>query len=443
MKKIFLFLSLFVIFVFFVFMLFSESFERSNPKIEILSSLYWNPQKPLKIKISDNKGIKSYHVGIDKYIVNKDFLDNAPQSVEIEYNWPEKTVTNGKKILNIKVTDTSKWNFFSGNISEQNYEINIDNKKPALYLVSKSYTVARGGCALVIFKATDENIQDNYVLVNGKYKFKSFPFINPNYNFSLLAWPVVEQNFRAEVVSTDKAGNKSTRLLDFFIKNYNYRNSNINLSQESMNSLVDQILSESNMQIPDDFVEKFKLMNEKLREENEDKISTVANSFNLDLITDFTIKPFEPLHNGAVQALFGDHRDYYFNKQKISESWHLGIDLASVKQAPIYSSNQGTVVYTGSTGIYGNSVIIYHGAGLYSLYSHCSSISVSVGDTVNQGSLIANTGMTGAVFGDHLHFGMLLQGIEIQPVEWFDIHWLNDNIFKMINEAKAVIKNDK
>jgi murein DD-endopeptidase MepM/ murein hydrolase activator NlpD len=82
----------------------------------------------------------------------------------------------------------------------------------------------------------------------------------------------------------------------------------------------------------------------------------------------------------------------------------------------------------GDLGIYGNTVIIDHGLGLFTLYSHLSSIDVKVGDPIKQHQPLGKTGETGLAVGDHLHFGVYLNGLAVLPVEWWDQKWINDNI---------------
>ena len=61
------------------------------------------------------------------------------------------------------------------------------------------------------------------------------------------------------------------------------------------------------------------------------------------------------------------------------------------------------------------------------------------GDIVRRGMVIARTGATGAVFGDHLHFGVYVQGVAVEPIEWMDQHWINTNIVKVIKDARRMI----
>ena len=81
--------------------------------------------------------------------------------------------------------------------------------------------------------------------------------------------------------------------------------------------------------------------------------------------------------------------------------------------APVSAGNTGRVILAEFMGIYGNVVIIDHGFGLQSLYSHLSEIHVQKGETVQRGQIIGKTGATGMAGGDHLHFGMLVSGLEV------------------------------
>ncbi len=162
------------------------------------------------------------------------------------------------------------------------------------------------------------------------------------------------------------------------------------------------------------------------------------------MIDKWEIKRFYPLKNGKRVASFGDHRYYYYKDKNhiVSESYHVGYDLASTKMADIVSSNAGKVVFADENGIYGNMPLIDHGLGLYTLYGHCSQLMVKEGDEVEAGQVIAKTGMTGLALGDHLHFGILVQGVEVRPVEWFDRKWIKKFISNVFKEADAIIDPD-
>jgi murein DD-endopeptidase MepM/ murein hydrolase activator NlpD len=127
-------------------------------------------------------------------------------------------------------------------------------------------------------------------------------------------------------------------------------------------------------------------------------------------------------------ARFGDERTYFHDGKEIDRQIHLGIDLASLAQSRVPAANAGRVAFTGSLGIYGEAVILDHGLGVFSLYGHLGRIDVAAGQDVTRGATIGLTGSTGMAGGDHLHFAMIVQGVFVNPVEWWDEHWIRDNV---------------
>jgi murein DD-endopeptidase MepM/ murein hydrolase activator NlpD len=127
-------------------------------------------------------------------------------------------------------------------------------------------------------------------------------------------------------------------------------------------------------------------------------------------------------------AGFGDRRFYYYKGQKIDEQVHLGVDLASLANSEVQASNNGRVVFRDRLGIYGLTVVLDHGQGIASVYSHLSEIRVAMGQEVMKGEVIGLTGQTGLAGGDHLHFGIMVNGVFVNPIEWWDSHWIHDNI---------------
>ncbi len=114
---------------------------------------------------------------------------------------------------------------------------------------------------------------------------------------------------------------------------------------------------------------------------------------------------------------------------------HYGYDLASTKQSPVTAANRGVVVFADPLTIYGNTVILDHGLGLQTLYAHLSSMEVKVGDEVAKGQELGRTGASGLAIGDHLHFEVLVHGVSVTPIEWWDARWIRDHITKPLLDA--------
>ena len=138
--------------------------------------------------------------------------------------------------------------------------------------------------------------------------------------------------------------------------------------------------------------------------------------------------PFLQLPNSSVGSRFGARRTYRFGDREVDRQVHLGYDLASTSQAPVPAANDGVVVFADELGIYGNMVILDHGLGLFSMYGHLSNLGVEKGTLVSRGDELGHTGTTGLAGGDHLHFSMLVSGVFVDPLEWFDPKWIQEHI---------------
>ncbi len=422
----------------------SEVFERNAPKVEIANEIYWNLKEPLRINLWDDTGIKEYKVVIDdgkkKETVDLQKLSNPKKELTITLNPPATLeFEQGRAIIDIEVKDKSLWNYFLGNVTKKHIKVHIDRKKPELFVVNNSYGIRKGGSALVIFRCQDENLKEFYIKTNFGKKFKAEPFYKEGYYAALVAWPITEDRFRADIVAYDKAGNRSKAYIPFYLKGKRYRISKLELKDSFLEGKIATLAEEYPETAKMGLLEKFKFVNETLRQRNEELIHYLSSQVPQERISSFSIKPFYPLKNAAVVASFGDHRYYYYKGKLVSESYHLGLDLASVKQAPIRLSNSGKVVFADFNGIYGNMPLIHHGLGLYTLYGHCSALYVKKGDRPKRGKVIAKTGSTGLALGDHLHFGVLVQGVEVRPEEWMDSKWIRDNITQVMRDAKKII----
>ena len=424
----------------------SAMFERNAPEITMKNNGYWNLKKPLKIIINDVSGLKSYKIvlknnGKREILQNEQFI-TPEKALHVELAPPKSAYAMKTKdiVICIEATDASKWNMLNGNSVKVEYKLKIDKKRPQLSNIANSYKIKKGGAALVIFKAKDDNLKDLYIQTNFGKKFQITPFYKEGYYISLLAWPVTENNFRATIIATDEAQNIAKIHVPLYLKAKKYRVSRIKLSDRFLDGKIAELAEEfAETAGVSDKIEQFKIINEDVRAKNEKLIHEITSKVPTQMIKNFKMKKMYPLKNAAIVARFGDHRLYSYDGDEVSESYHLGLDMASNAMAKIKPQNAGDVVFADYNGLYGNMPIIHHGLGLYTLYGHCSSLNVANGDSIRAKAQIANTGKTGYAMGDHLHFGVLIQGIEVRPAEWMDKEWMKLNISNIIKDAKKII----
>ena len=444
MKKIWI-LILAVIISVIGFVYFSPMFEKNPPVIKLYTNGFTNLKNPIKIEIKDDTGIKGYKIVLITPNMVEELMNveepALKKNVILNLKLP-KNITSKQIKLIIEAYDVSKWHFFAGNVAKKEVVLSVDKTAPDAQVVNNSYAIGRGGSAAVVVKVSDENLKDAYISVNGKYKFKLTPFVKKDYYVALIAWPVNEKEFSADLVAIDEAGNKSTAHIPYYWKTrgiYRLKNVKIKITDKFINNVAKRVIEKMGFDVPDDSVKAFKLVNETIRKICEDKIRNYTSNVYEDKVSGFYLNRFNPLPGSAKKADFGEVRHYFYKNEEISRAIHKGIDLAKVKRAKIYASNTGKVITAEYIGIYGNTLIVYHRLGLYTLYSHTSEFKVKKGDIVRRGMVIARTGATGAVFGDHLHFGVYIQGIAVQPLEWMDQHWINTNIIKVIKDARRMI----
>jgi len=118
-----------------------------------------------------------------------------------------------------------------------------------------------------------------------------------------------------------------------------------------------------------------------------------------------------PVYDTATSS-FGTRS--FFNGQPRSP--HTGTDFLSPSGRPIRAANRGVVVLAEPLYFTGNTVIVDYGDGLYSLFAHLSELRTHEGDTVEGDTIVGLVGATGRVTGAHLHWGVKLQGANVDPL---------------------------
>jgi murein DD-endopeptidase MepM/ murein hydrolase activator NlpD len=227
----------------------------------------------------------------------------------------------------------------------------------------------------------------------------------------------------------DRAGNENRTPFYHRVRSKRFRQDRMNITDGFLERILPYF---SFFPLPNEktAVEKYLAINNELRRQNHQTLEEIQDRSAPNRLWE---GPWMRLPNAATMAQFADHRVYYYLGEPIDEKDHMGVDLASLANSPVPAANHGRVVLARKLGIYGETVVLDHGQRVMSLYGHLSSIRVSEGQEVRQGEILGTTGSTGLAGGDHLHFAVLVNGLPVNPIEWWDPHWIQDNVTKKLS----------
>jgi len=390
-------------------------------------------QSPLKLTFSDfQSGLSKTEVllsqnGKTHSLSNMTYPPGRyrTHTVEVLLDPAKLGLQEGPATLRISARDSA----LISNAATRELPVTIDFGPPQIFLLSTQNHVNPGGTCVVAYRLS-ESVTQTGVMVDSSF-FKAYPITlsgKPSF-ICYFAMPM-EAGGKPVVIrifARDQGGNQSSASVPYQLMNKTFRSDKMMLSD----AFLQQKMPEFQMSLPQlrgkPLLDAFIYVNTLLRADNFKTIQSLCAKTEPRQLWNDT---FLRMKNASPMAQFGDHRTYLYGGNSVGESVHMGVDLASTSQAPIEAANSGTVVFAGPLGIYGSTVVIDHGFGLFSLYAHLSSLSVKTAQSVSRGSVIGASGLTGLAGGDHLHFGMIVGGQFVNPQEWWDPHWIKDNVMR-------------
>ncbi|OLB07861.1 MAG: hypothetical protein AUH14_02605 [Candidatus Rokubacteria bacterium 13_2_20CM_69_15_1] len=310
------------------------------------------------------------------------------------------------------------------------YPVTVDLTPPRIEVLGATRYVAAGGSGLVAFRVTGAS---RATVSAGKLVEPSFPWGPPERGARValvaLPWDLAPGASLA-ITAEDEAGNVASRALPSELRSRRFPRDRIEIKDAFLQAKVPELLPQRSPS--QRLVDGFLVINRELRRQAEETKRRIgASSAETPLWEGPLVQPSRT----KVFANFAEMRTYLYGGREIDKQVHYGYDLASTRQSSVPAANRGAVVFAGPLTIYGNTVIVDHGLGLQTLYAHLSSIEVKVGDVVARGQELGRTGATGLAMGDHLHFEVLVNGVSVTPLEWWDAKWIRDHITKPLREA--------
>lgn len=428
MRKIFFFLLLIVIVSGVVVLIRSP-----KPAVNVPTNIAAIGQStPVTVQVFDPHGIRKVNAAIEQNGTRYPAWEIAPASKDpdIAFNFNVGTSTipqlkDGKARLIIEATSRDllrKQGSWQGDLI-------VVTRPPTVSVDSDRHYLYRGMADLVTFNVSGNYDQAGVRVGDQTYRAWPMPDGKPGlFSLFAFAWNMPPETAPQVFASYGGDSNRvSSPMLYEFPKREqpHYTVHQLQLDDHFVHKVVDELDPGGS----GDYVTRFVKINSEMRRANNKTLSDLR----LKTADHFLwSQPFQRQPGAKNEATFADTRHYIYQGKQIDEQTHLGYDLASTANVGVQASNDGRVVYAAPLGIYGNCIVVDHGYGLQTIYGHLSRIDVHEGDMVKRGQVMGLSGMTGMAGGDHIHFSMQLDGVQIDPKEWWDPHWIKDHIANRI-----------
>ncbi len=406
--------------------------ERTPPAIRTITTpAFASSSYEHEFNFSDSgTGLRSARVwleadGKEYPLASEEFPGNALLGASLDIERPLKVavdpkalgIPDGTAMLHAEATDFA----WVDNTAHVSVPVTIDTKPPRASLLTGLTYVRKGGSELAIY-TVEEGVERSGIAVGDRFYRGYADPRDPKRKLAFYAIPTdAPEGDRPVLVAVDRAGNETRVALVANVMDRVFPSDTIGLSDSFMSAKVGELL-DAPLATP---LEGYLKINRDMRKENDAALAELTRTSSEDRIW---TGAFVQMPNAHAGAKFAERRSYVLNGEVVDRQTHMGYDFASTSHAPIPAANDGVVVFAGPLGIYGNTVVVDHGLGLFSLYGHLSEIAVQKGEAVAKSESLGKSGTTGLAGGDHLHFAMLLGGDFVDPLEWFDPKWIAEHI---------------
>lgn len=397
-----------------------------NPVVKVIGF-----DTPVHVHLDNKHGVKALAVTLAQDGKEHPELAQSKPTQDVIVKVGKQSVSalhDGKAQLIVRTAS----NDFRGKKDQKSFDLDVMTAPPHVVADGVQHYINQGGSEMAVF--TPSGAWTEAGVKVGDYTFRSFPLPNhPGQYFSLfaLSWQLpVDTPISVYASNPSGAEAKTTFWYKVFPKKF--RASTIPLESMNIDRIVNQIDTQHKVQ--GDLVQRFVYINSEMRKANNKTLADLRFQTESKFLW---TGAFLPMVDSTVESRFADDRTYTWQGKKVDEQTHLGFDLAKLAHSPIPASNDGRVIWAQDLGIYGNCIVIDHGFGLQTIYGHLSEFLVKKGDMVKKGQVIGKTGSTGLAGGDHLHFTMQVDGVQVNAVEWWDPHWIKDRILSKMGTELA------
>ncbi len=387
---------------------------------------------PVSVHVSDPRGVSKVSATVEQNGAKYDVWEMTTPTKEKENIWSftagartTPQLHDGKAKLIVEATS----NDLLHRTARIEREVTVVTQPPSISVDSEQHYLYLGMADLATFNVTGSWTAAGVRVGDQSFRAWPMPGGKPGlFSLFAFAWNM-PQGTIPMVFASNGAGNDVTSPLTVQFPKKEQPKYTVHDLQVS-DAFMQKVVGELDPNGSGDMVSRFVKVNTEMRKANNKTLSDLR----LKTADHFLFsQPFARQAHSQAEATFADLRNYIYQGKKIDQQVHLGYDLAVTQHVGVEASNDGRVVYAAPLGIYGNCIVVDHGYGLQTIYGHLSHIDVHEGDQVKRGQVMGQSGMTGMAGGDHIHFAMQLDGVQIDPKEWWDPHWIQDHIAKRVD----------
>jgi hypothetical protein len=404
----------------------------ATPVIRVASPVTFLGQTtPVTVHVNDKRGLRSLRAWVDqngaRYAVAQAVDANQLRNADWKFSAGVQAAPQLKDgqaqlvvegVSNDVLRRTARWQT----------AVTVVTRPPSVAVDSDQHYLYLGMAELVTFTVSGSYTDAGVRVKDETFRAWPMPGGKPGmFSLFAFAWNMTPDTVPL-VYATNGPGNEATgtMVVEFPKKEQpHYTVHQLEVSDAFLNKVINELDPNGS----GDPVARFVKINNEMRKANNQTLfdlrTKTADHF-------LWTQMFQRQSHAQNESTFADVRNYIYHGQKIDQQVHLGYDLASTQHVGVEASNDGRVVYAAPLGIYGNCIVLDHGYGLMTLYGHMSHIDVHEGDLVKRGQVMGQSGMTGMAGGDHIHFSMLLDGVQIDPKEWWDPHWIEDHVARRV-----------
>ena len=405
----------------------------ATPVVDLPSTLATLGQAtPITVQVRDPRGVRSVNAFLEQNGARYEVFSMMQPSKTPESTWnftagvkttPQLQAGKAKLIVEATSNDLLKK---TGRIER---ELTVVTQPPSVSVDSEQHYLYLGMADLATFNVSGSWTEAGVRV--GDQKFRAWPMPGGKegmFSMYAFAWNMPPDTVPM-VYAANAAGNDVTSpLVVIFPKKEQPKYSTHDL--QVSDAFLNKVINELDPNGTGDPAARFVKINSEMRKANNKTLADLQYKTADKILWS---RPFIRQPHSQAEANFADVRNYIYHGKKIDQQVHLGYDLAVTQHVGVQAANDGKVVYAAPLGIYGNCIVVDHGYGLQTIYGHLSRIDVHEGDMVKQGQVMGLSGMTGMAGGDHIHFAMQLDGVQIDPKEWWDPHWIQDHIAKRVD----------